>query len=408
MLRFLILALSFAIAGCQTQTVATQSWIDTANQNGDELLSLQAPTNWQPFKDYSLLLRNELKYLDSMLQPSTEECVELWVTPGKITHNNDRDFARCYKKIFDEGYAEPRHIKKLLIAWAEAESEPLSFRTNPNDSNPDAYQKQSILGEAAYWYALNYNHPKLALSQIERAAIEQYLVSRLLNEKFPRHELNGKTDCRGYVTKPEKLPANADTNTCGSTRWKVSLGEVSLGLRLGNQELLSKGNRDLFVNLSMIDSDGIYVPYAARGSKAYGYYREVPHFMSHFVELYKSVGFDFLEYQLPHGKTVKEFYDMAYRILGEDFHIMDKYARLNIGALSYPFRETKNMPHEEFTYYTKSCNCGSFSFEDGYFYAMNPEYMKRYRSSEVPKTYRYKDDTDFFIANAMSLHLAFK
>jgi len=49
---------------------------------------------------------------------------------------------------------------------------------------------------------------------------------------------------------------------------------------------------------------------------------------------------------------------LPYRILGEDFKIMDKYAHLNIGAASYPFTIAQNMSHEEFTGSMKACECG--------------------------------------------------
>ena len=39
---------------------------------------------------------------------------------------------------------------------------------------------------------------------------------------------------------------------------------------------------------------------------------------------------------------------------------------------------------------------------------MNPEYVMRFRGGEHSKNYKYKDDTSYFAANALSLHKSFK
>ena len=404
----LTLLLTF-LYGCQTQSTSSLLVSPEKSDLDNPLLNLTVPTSWQPFEDYSRFLQLERKHMMVIPQPYTGECVEQWKRPGLIGLDNHRAMTRCYKKIFDEGYEHPRFVKSLLVGWANAENDPLTFDSYLTASNPNAYAKQSILGIAAYWYALSYHHPNLNLTAKERQAVDDYLTNRLIKEDFPQHTLEYE-DCRNHLGNPENLTSTTDTNTCGSTVWKVALGSVALGMRLGNQDLFQKGNAALLNNLRMIDADGIYVPYASRGNNAYGYYREVPHFMSHFVELYKSIGFDFFTYDLPHGQSVKGFFDMAYKILAEDFHLMDKYAVLynGVGSNAIPFNEIKDVAHKDFVRHPDFCNCGYFNVDTGHFYAMNPEYVMRFRGGEHSKNYKYKDDTSYFAANALSLHKSFK
>jgi hypothetical protein len=100
-----------------------------------------------------------------------------------------------------------------------------------------------------------------------------------------------------------------DINYCGSNRWRLALGAVYLGLKTGNQKLFTAGNRHLEIALAVIDKDGIYAPWGRKGALALSYQRQLPEVLTLLAVAYESIGYDFYEHQLPHGKKIHEVYD---------------------------------------------------------------------------------------------------
>ena len=82
----------------------------------------------------------------------------------------------------------------------------------------------------------------------------------------------------------------------------MGIGAVYLGLRTGNQELFTAGNRHIEINLATIDKDGINAVWAGKGAMALSYTRQLPEVLTLLAVAYESIGYDFYEHQLPHGK----------------------------------------------------------------------------------------------------------
>ena len=103
-----------------------------------------------------------------------------------------------------------------------------------------------------------------------------------------------------------------DNDYCGSNRWRVGLGAVYLGLRIGNQKLFTAGNRHIEINLATIDKDGIFPAWARKGALALSYQRQLPEVLTLLAVAYETIGYDFYEHQLPHGKKIHQVYEALF------------------------------------------------------------------------------------------------
>ena len=188
-------------------------------------------------------------------------------------------------------------------------------------------------------------------------------------------------------------------DNCGSIRYKVSGGEIMLGFRLGNQELLDKGHEDLYVNLAQFTSDGIGMTHAVKGANTLNYTMEYLRYMSIYAELYKSVGYDFLEHTLPHGAKVHEAISMGYTALYDVDGVLGKYAKANTQFPKY--HKIAGMTHKE--YLTTSFAENVYDWENGdkQFIRSHIQFIKSYTTVEIPS------DIDMYMKgrNQMSNHM---
>ena len=126
---------------------------------------------------------------------------------------------------------------------------------------------------------------------------------------------------------------------CGSNRWRMGLGAVYLGLRTGNQKLFTAGNRHIEINLAAIDKDGIFPQWGRKGAMALSYQRQLPEVLTLLALAYESIGYDFYEHQLPHGKKIHEVYEALFDFI---YHPekLNKYAFARwdfVGKNAYEF-----------------------------------------------------------------------
>jgi len=398
-----------AIAACNSQPIVNTT-VDNEPQNAvyqvdQSIYEIEMPATWKAVKNYTRYHAAQSQQSDSIIQSRLRECINLWKAP-RVTRKNDLKYNLCLSTIVDAAIADRKDIPlEVLLTWANSADDLLYFvppRAGTDGFFPEGYVLPSGAGVLSYWYAVNYDH--LSLKKAERDRIDTYLTQKLMEQSFPPLDGKHRTPCD--LARPWKTTLATAANSCGSIRWKVALGELALGLKLANKDLFDKGIDDLVFNLSMIDQEGIFVTYAAKGGKAFGYYKDGLQFMSHYVELFKTLNFDFLEYRLPHGRTVKEYFDKTYEILRADFHLMDRYARINKGAGSYPFEKVKNLSHSEFISKTNTENTVfNWQDNDSSFYMLAPEYVERYRSDlKVKPLYTNTGNGGFFGAYVYAIH----
>ncbi|MAC60693.1 MAG: hypothetical protein CMN37_02215, partial [SAR116 cluster bacterium] len=306
------------------------------------LRDLKVPDNWRLFKDPFELSRfhdrfkspvNEKLLINTWkMEEYVEDCVRALSEFDLKWHKFGlaERFIHC-KTVMTQFHFRDRDagiegFEQILLSWAM--NKPVLYKTvSKNEADDQAYASSMMVGDLSSFYAVYYKD--FNFSKEQRKIVDEYLSDWLIN-----HDLNpepGKVRCN--LEKPEifeklkDFPFDADY--CGSNRWRVGLGAVYLGLRTGNQKLFTAGNRHIEINLASIDKDGIFPAWARKGALALSYQRQLPEVLTLLAVAYETIGYDFYEHQLPHGKKVHEVYEALFDFI---YHP----EKLNKYAFAYP------------------------------------------------------------------------
>ena len=298
------------------------------------LRDLEVQENWQLFKDpdeldlfhsrfqYAIDEKGPLRwwkmssYVDDCERATADFDIEAFKS---IDETGDRAsfFIRC-KTFFthkhfrdqDEGI---KVFERILLSWAK--NKPIKYPdTNLKTSSfgDTAYAATMTVGDFASFYAVYYDDFNFTREQ--RQAVNDYLSDLLINYDL---EPNGNS-IRCVLEEPERFEIEGYeafgiyADYCGSNRWRMGLGAVYLGLRTGNQKLFTAGNRHIEINLAAIDKDGIFPQWARKGALALSYQRQLPEVLTLLAVAYESIGYDFYEHLLPHGKKIHEVYEALF------------------------------------------------------------------------------------------------
>ena len=293
------------------------------------LRDLEVQENWQLFKnpDELDLFHSRFKYvidekgplrwwkMSSYVDDCERATAEFDIEAFKsIEETGDRAsfFIRC-KTFFthkhfrdqDEGI---KVFERILLSWAK--NKPIDYPDkNIKKSHSDiAYAATMTVGDLASFYAVYYDDFNFTREQ--RQAVDDYLSDWLINYDLePTRDLK---ICNLEAPETFEIEGHDAFGTyadyCGSNRWRLGLGAVYLGLRTGNQKLFTAGNRHIEINLAAIDKDGIFPQWGRKGALALSYQRQLPEVLTLLAVVYESIGYDFYEHQLPHGKKIHEVY----------------------------------------------------------------------------------------------------
>ena len=192
-----------------------------------------------------------------------------------------------------------KHFEQILTEWAETKSVIYRGRTKEQE-NGQGYTALMTLANLAHLYAIYYNMSEF--SEDERQKVDQYLKAWLISEdiyqKYHRSVLQKEMTCEDAITAEQFLTRDRfDTDYCGSNRWRLAIAAVYLGLRLSDQDLLRAGSRHASIALSVIDNNGIFMPWARKGAMALSYQRQLPEVLTFLAEAYGSIGYDFYEHE---------------------------------------------------------------------------------------------------------------
>ena len=163
---------------------------------------------------------------------------------------------------------------------------------------------------------------------------------------------------------------------------KVAVGEIMLGFRLEDQELLDKGHKDIYVVQAFINKDGININHASRGANTVNYSWEYTGYSSILAEVYRPVGYDYFEHTLPRGAKVKDYLKFNYRLL-KDFKLTAKWAKRNVGSQSNPYKNISKLTQAEYLQTEYAENVYSFEHGDKEFIKAHPRFTKKY----MPEVY---------------------
>lgn len=220
------------------------------------------------------------------------------------------------------------NTEKLQTVFLELSNGDLkTYRNNPNDFNPARYKTRAVITVYAAFYAFYYD--RFNYAPASRKQVDDYFENMLLTlnmDDVGERKSQVFCDPRKQDNIGVKKHRRADINTCESNRWKATIAQLLLGMRLGNQTLFERGKYNTKFMLLAFDSEGIFVPWATRGALAIHYSNEVPRFLGKLTEIYYALGYDFLSHRLESGLTVKDIFDTYFTVI-EDKTILDKYAR---------------------------------------------------------------------------------
>ena len=216
----------------------------------------------------------------------------------------------------------PQIIGDILLSWASAKKDPMIVK-RASGYNVAGYDIPSTIGTFAQFYAVWYK--EINYTEKERQLVNKYLVQKLFDQKFK--VLNkGARKCN--IKKLKSIYSkNTGTNNCGNIRMKVAVGEIMLGFRLEDQELLDKGHKDIYVVQAFINKDGININHASRGANTVNYSWEYTGYSSILAEVYRPAGYDYFEHTFPRGAKVKDYVKFNYKLLKNLIALKDKYLK---------------------------------------------------------------------------------
>ena len=269
-------------------------------------------------------------------------------TPNsKFKGRSDTDFTRCQNQLLNYGVinfdAAFKIYQKLFIEMATSKKDHWVYRSsNRKDSNPTFYHLGGVISTFYMYYAVNYE--AFNYTKKQRNTIENYFKKKAFAERF---NLDGD---RRTALCPIKKPMNLNkrihmVNNCGSVRLRFAAGELALAIVTQDEALWKKGLWDLDYALSMTNDEGFFVPLSAKGCKALGYTWDTSRLFSLNVEMLKLAGFNLLDYETRHGKTVSQAYEMLFKQY-DDITISNHIAIKGIGSSSCGEKPYKT--HNEF------------------------------------------------------------
>ena len=319
------------------------------NFEESQLEKLIVPASW-PFKEKSSFLEEHKKisFGDNVISEDIKnKCVELFTNWKKNNSSHRENRGSCDQKLawwyYNSGDINP--IKEVIYSWA-TKGKP-EFDIYQDDFNPDHYDAIALLTIYSSFYAVKYE--EFEFNEEERNLVDSFILNEMLTIPIntvgePKNQFfcdPYKHDLIGRKNSPRP-----DINTCGSNRWKTTIAQLLVALRLGDQNLFNEGVYNTRFKLALFDDEGIYVTWATRGALAWDYSHDVTTMLSLLTEIYKSIGYDFLEYQLENGLYVKDLFSKQFEIV-DDVSILEKYAKRQYAVKGTNYNKWKKLSNTE-------------------------------------------------------------
>ena len=326
-------ALTFETTSSSGQSDGASGYDDVQKRTPVDMMSspiddLRLPAEWpfDPVNALSLLNREDLS---SKLQGDffltngrAERCSQIGEAGASLN-----EMASCIETMSLEFYRSGSmdHFEPMLINMAK--TDPLTYVTKADDFSPKRYSARSLMSVYGAFYAYYYDF--FEFDEATRQLVDGYFLRKLTYLNMDAvGERRKQRFCNPRSPKKIGLKKNgrADINTCESNRWKATIAQLLLGMRLKDETLFNRGIYNTKFMLLLFDEEGIFVPWATRGALALHYSNEVPRFLTKLTEIYHALGYDFLEHELETGLTVRDLYGTYFRIY-DDKDILNKYAK---------------------------------------------------------------------------------
>ena len=337
--------------GQSSNSTNTGSWNDPG-----PLDVLTIPENWQLFK-YKEALRDARKSIKAATFPefgfgnyNKNACLDVvkdWRQSMKVYNSTKKqlddatkfggegaksndDLQGCIDRFIastQSSTGTPDYIKETLLHWAKTDA--VFIPDGVKDSNWGNYVYEAVQSWSSFgsYYATFYD--EFSYSNSDRKIVDSYIKNKLLNVNSRNMYKKGQQACDPNdleKTINGMFNQSIDSDTCGSSIWKITLAQLLVGLRLNDESLFKKGIENTKWQLSFFDDTGIFTSWAIKGSAAYQYSSSIPIMLGGLTEIFASIGYDFMEHKLRNGLSIKEVMDRQYEIF-LDPHILDSYVK---------------------------------------------------------------------------------
>ena len=341
------------------------------------LLEIKVIENWEPvknfqkFKEYSKKTPMRGYYKRKNKELNCFNRIKN-VDPYPKNDNSHQAWFTCQSYLHFAGNSNPQIIGDILLSWGSAKKDPMIVK-RASGYNVAGYDIPSTIGTFAQFYAVWYK--EINYTKQERQLVDKYLVQKLFDQKF---KVLNKGTRKCNIKKLKSIYSkNTGTNNCGNIRMKVAVGEIMLGFRLENQELLDKGHKDIYVVQAFINKDGININHASRGANTVNYSWEYTGYSSILAEVYRPVGYDYFEHTLPRGAKVKDYLKFNYRLL-KDFKLTAKWAKYDVGSKSNPYKKISKITQAEYILTENAKDAYRYKDGDKEFIKAHSRFTKRY------------------------------
>ena len=367
----------------------------------NHLKKIKVVKNWEPVADFEALkeyaslipidelwtmYNNALNCPERLANvdplPTFEAIDTLPPIYSKIKMNLTESWFHCQSYVHGWANRNPQILSDILLRWASATDDLMVYNptTITNDPNSGGYQIPSVLGSFAQSYAIWYDD--IDYTPEERKQVDAYMTRKLMEQQFEPINYGYKPCDININVDIENISALSESsgwgwNNCGNMRRRVAIGEIMLGFRLEDQKLLDKGHDDLYFVQAIYNKDGIDTNNAMRGGKTVNYNWATSKDISLLVEVYDSVGYDYLEHTLPRGAKVHEYLSFIYKLM-KDFKLTAPWAKYNVGTVAVPYAPIKDLTQEQFQ--IVETNNGRYAYRDGdkEFVKAHTKFVKRY------------------------------
>ncbi len=391
-MKKIILTLSLFLFSIQSYSIELEP---------NHLKKIKVVKNWEPVADFEALkeyaslipidelwtmYNNALNCPERLANvdplPTFEAIDTLPPIYSKIKMNLTESWFHCQSYVHGWANRNPQILSDILLRWASATDDLMVYNptTITNDPNSGGYQIPSVLGSFAQSYAIWYD--EIDFTSEERKQVDAYMTRKLMEQQFEPINYGYKPCDININVDIENISALSESsgwgwNNCGNMRRRVAIGEIMLGFRLEDQKLLDKGHDDLYFVQAIYNKDGIDTNNAMRGGKTVNYNWATSKDISLLVEVYDSVGYDYLEHTLPRGAKVHEYLSFIYKLM-KDFKLTAPWAKYNVGTVAVPYAPIKDLTQEQFQ--IVETNNGRYAYRDGdkEFVKAHTKFVKRY------------------------------
>ena len=299
------------------------------------LMDIEIPEDWKLIDDYDryqeIISRNaNPRLLGKANNPPKSDCIYML--------HNFEEFAGRVNQYLYEGLLFTDCLIDLRARLYEGDKEYILDMFEHWAREDAIKQPKRQRADGDFFLTLNYISGIYAQEKDNidfSDSVKFWLTDRLLNTQFRSFAINDT-----IYPRCRQIDFFNWANDCSTTRFMYTEAQLVGGLALGNQEIFDEGIDSLQYITTIFDDKNIYTFWAARGIRAMGYHNQIPAWLTNYAVILDSVGYDFMEHEMPNGSKVHEAIKFSFdHVWEDDLSIFWPYIQINLGTngnWSYP------------------------------------------------------------------------